>query len=162
MAVLFCSASARAASPLDRPSVERDFKIELEAGPALHDRLVRLDSVGDFELRAGQCLAAVRRNEPAETVEVIHAEDGTKGYSVTQHTYVLVRDSAKNVYFVMDVVVRDSQTTRDPLFGAFPEARRMHKVFQTRLNQALGMSAHCPVSKAQTSKMLEALPAAFE
>ncbi|MBI5245864.1 MAG: hypothetical protein HY923_01685 [Elusimicrobia bacterium] len=158
---LFCSATVRAVAPLDRPNVERDFKIELEAGPELHGRLVRLDSIGDFELRDNQCIVAVRQDKPTEAVEIIHEESAARGYSVTQHTYVLVRDTAKNVYFVMDVIVHDSQTTRDPLLGAFREARQMHKVFQTRLNQSLGMSARCPASKAKTTKLLEALATAF-
>lgn len=154
-------AQTSASVPLDRPSVEKDFKVALEPGTRLHDRTVRLDSAGDFALSDAQCIVAVRHDKPTESVEVIHEEDGTKGYGVTQHTYVLARDCAKNAYFVMDVVVHNSQTTRDPIFGAFGAARQMHLVFQRRLSQAVGMSARCPASVVKTTNLLEALPGAF-
>lgn len=164
LSVLVCGASAGAAeSTLDMRSVEKDFGVTFEPGAALHGRLVTLNSVGGFELGAGRCIVAVRKEEPTEAVEILHREAlfDTKAYSVTQHTFVLVHDSARNVYFVMDVVVREAWSTRDPIFGAFGPARQVHQVYATRLSQALGMSARCLPSMAKVKTMLEALPAAF-
>ncbi|MBI5884438.1 MAG: hypothetical protein HZB91_15185 [Elusimicrobia bacterium] len=140
---------------VDARMVKEVFGVSLEPDARLHGRLVGLDSVGDFELRGGQCIVAVSQGKPTESVEVIHKEAifDTKAYSVTQHTFVLIRDSSRLSHLVMDVVVRASQTTRDPIFGAFSEARQAHLVYRARLSEALGMSARCPASMASVTKM---------
>ncbi|MBI5883569.1 MAG: hypothetical protein HZB91_10755 [Elusimicrobia bacterium] len=139
--------AASAATDVDARMVKEVFGVTLEPVAKLHGRLIRLHSVGDFELSGEQCLAAVNQGQPSERVEVIHKEAifDTKGYGVTSHTFVLIRDSRQH-FFVMDVVVQNSQTTRDPIFGALNAARQVHRVYQARLSEALGLSARCTAS----------------
>ncbi len=143
------------AEPVNAEMVSRVFGVTPEAGVKIHDKLGSQRSVGDFELDPGQCVAAVREESPVESVEVLHKEAvlDTKAYGVERHTLVLILDSVRKTYFVQDLVIREIWTTRDPIFGAMGQARKMAEVYRERLKASLGRTARCSAPQAPMAEM---------